>query len=294
MLALISAEEAEHHDKDLALLTKQLDFTGVKWEIVHWHDNNVDWGKYTCAKIQSPWDYHKRIDEFQAWLSKVAQVTTLLNPIPIINWNIDKRYLKELINAGIPTIQTTFVENEMDLCKQEHILDNDIIVKPAISAGSNDTFRFISKKDEAYAHAKNILSSGRTVLIQPYLKTIDTFSESGIIFINGKFGHAISKSAIFGDTKNEHNGLYFEAKVIKRDPTPLEKEFGERIIVWLTAKFGRVPLYARIDTVIDASGSPVVMELELLEPSLFLHLAEEADTAAMLAAACADALNQAR
>ncbi|MGA0081864.1 MAG: hypothetical protein ACO3IT_08875, partial [Ilumatobacteraceae bacterium] len=112
MIALVTTESARGYDKDLGILSRALDASGVKWNIVNWDNPQVQWSEYSIAVLRSPWDYHERIAEFSAWLRVVATQTRLLNSLPIVEWNLDKRYLRELMNADIAVMNTVFVESE--------------------------------------------------------------------------------------------------------------------------------------------------------------------------------------
>ena len=286
IIALVTAETAEHHDTDLVKIKRELDKQNVPWEVVHWHDKNVDWAQYAIAKVQSTWDYQDKIPDFRAWLSRCATLTTLCNSLEIIQWNIDKRYLRDVQSAGIAVIPTSFVETEKDVSNCA-LLGDDVIVKPAISAGSNDTGRYRCKRAEAEQQCRKILAGGRTVLVQPYLKEIDSLGETGLVYIAGKYSHAIYKQANFGDIVQSHNGLYVEGVVRAKTATDAELACGDKTMAFITNKFQSAPLYARIDMVTAAAG-PVIMEVELLEPSLYLQFSEGSPKA--MADACARAL----
>ena len=94
MIALVTTESARGYDKDLGILSRALDASGVKWNIVNWDNPQVQWSEYSIAVLRSPWDYHERIAEFSAWLKAVSTQTRLLNTLPIVEWNLDKRYLR--------------------------------------------------------------------------------------------------------------------------------------------------------------------------------------------------------
>ena len=173
MIALVTTESARGYDKDLGILSRALDASWVKWNIVNWDNPQVQWSEYSIAVLRSPWDYHERIAEFSAWLRVVATQTRLLNSLPIVEWNLDKRYLRELMNADIAVMNTVFVESETDLAHE--VLSADVIVKPAISAGSNNTARYKHDVAGATDHARKLLSNGIAVLAQPYQSAIDEY-----------------------------------------------------------------------------------------------------------------------
>ena len=290
MIALVTTESARGHDKDLGILSRALDASGLKWNIVNWDDPQVQWSEYSIAVLRSPWDYHERIAEFSAWLKVVATQTRLLNTLPLVEWNLDKRYLRELMNADIAVMNTVFVESETDLAHE--VFSADVIVKPAISAGSNNTARYKHDVVGATDHARKLLSNGIAVLVQPYQSAIDEYGETGLVYLGGQFSHGFRKAPIFADADQNHNGLYVVEDITLRIPSATERAFGDKVVAFVTNKFGTAPLYARVDMVMNAAGVPELMELELTEPSLFLHLDDESPARAALAFANAATTNE--
>ena len=290
MIALVTTESARGHDKDLGILSRALDASGAKWNIVNWDDPHAQWSDYSIAVLRSPWDYHERIAEFGAWLKVVATQTRLLNALPIVEWNLDKRYLRELMNADIAVMNTVFVESEADLAND--VFSGDVIVKPAISAGSNNTARYKHDVAGATDHARKLLSNGIAVLVQPYQSAIDEYGETGLVYLGGEFSHGFRKAPIFADKDQNHNGLYVVEEITLRIPSAAERAFGDKVVAFVTNKFGVSPLYARVDMVVNGDGVPELMELELTEPSLFLHLDDESPARAALAFANAASMNE--
>ena len=290
MIALVTTESARGHDKDLGILSRALDASGVKWNIVNWDDPQVQWSDYSIAVLRSPWDYHERIAEFSQWLKVVASKTRLMNSLPIVEWNLDKRYLRELMNAEIAVMNTVFVESETDLLNEVFALD--VIVKPAISAGSNNTARYKFDAPGAIKHARKLLNNGISVLVQPYQNAIDEYGETGLVYLGGQFSHGFRKAPIFADKDQNHNGLYVVEEITLRIPSDAERAFGDKVVAFVKNKFGQAPLYARVDMVVNAQGVPELMELELTEPSLFLHLDDASPARAALAFANAAAANE--
>ena len=290
MIALVTTESARGHDKDLGILSRALDASGVKWNIVNWDDPQVQWSDYSIAVLRSPWDYHERIAEFSRWLKLVAMKTRLMNSLPIVEWNLDKRYLRELMSADIAVMETVFVESEADLANE--VFSRDVIVKPAISAGSNNTARHKHDAAGAREHARKLLNNGISVLAQPYQSAIDEYGETGLVYLGGEFSHGFRKAPIFADKDQNHNGLYVVEEITSRIPSNAERAFGDKVVAFVKNMFGHAPLYARVDMVVNAQGVPELMELELTEPSLFLHLDDASPARAALAFASAAESNE--
>lgn len=281
MIALVTAEVSRDLDEDLPILGAALERAGTQFHFVNWHDA-VDWSQYAAVFLRSPWDYHLRRDEFLAWLRDVSRATRVFNTYDVVEWNSDKRYLGELTNAGIPVVSTRFVVTA-DESTVRDVLDevgNDIVVKPSISAGSHDTVRYRDASlvlGEVVAHVSRILAAGAVAMIQPYESGIDERGETGMVWLNGTLSHSFRKGAILAEQPDMGNGLYAAEDIASRTATKEEVALGERIMAFLSSRFGAPPLYARVDVIPDADGKPQLMELELVEPSFFLAYAPGAD-----------------
>lgn len=284
-IALVTCAEAREHDSDLPFLVRALGDRGIIADIVDWDNASVDWAKYSMAIVRSPWDYHRRYNEFVECLRVVSTTTVLHNSADMIEWNTNKVYLGELADAGIPVIPTTYVRGAEDivLVSNEGKLDKDIVVKPTVSAGSNNTERHEESPVKAAAHLGALIDAGKVAMVQPYQRFIDEQGETGMLYFNGEFSHAFRKGAILATGDNIKNGLYTEEDISERTPRSGERELGESVMSYVIQKFGVAPLYARVDVVRGSGGFPVLMELELAEPSLYVHL--DADSPARFAAA---------
>jgi glutathione synthase/RimK-type ligase-like ATP-grasp enzyme len=271
-VALVTCREALGIDYDMPLLLEAVRAAGIAVDEVCWDDESIDWSTYNHVVIRSTWDYHRRYDEFMQWVRSVSSVSTMSNSLDVITWNTDKHYLAEVAAMGLPVVPTVFIEPGHDgWPDQVHDLlaHGDVVVKPAISAGSNDTERH-SNIDAAQKHISELLSAHRSVMLQPYMADVDVESETGLVFIDGKFSHAFAKGALLAQEKNMSGGLYAEEEIGVRQPTAEQLLIGERAVKWLTSRFGKL-LYARVDLLPTAQG-PVIIELELAEPSLYLLL----------------------
>jgi len=272
VIALVTSREARDHDKDLQPVYDALIARGVEVETHNWDDAAVNWKLFAAAIVRSPWDYHRRFDEFMHWLRHVSQCTTLHNPADVIAWNLDKTYLTECVAAEIETIPTLFVYSEDDLVDEVHeLLASDVVVKPTVSAGSNNTERFQNNYHAAVAFVGEVLLLGKTVMVQPYQKSIDEEHETALNYFNGQFSHAFRKGAILSSGVNVKNGLFVVEDISPRRPTETQRALGDAVMSFLETRWGEVPLYARIDMVPGDTGAPVVIEIEMAEPSFFFH-----------------------
>jgi len=280
-VALVTCREALGIDYDMPLLLEAVRATGIAVDEVCWDDESIDWSTYDQVVIRSTWDYHRRYDQFMQWVRAVSAVSTISNSVDVIAWNTDKHYLAEVAEMGLPVVPTIFIEpGDTDWLDDLGMLlaTGDVVVKPTISAGSNDTERH-SNIDVAQKHISELLSAQRSVMLQPYIADVDVESETGLVFINGKFSHAFAKGPLLAQAKNMSGGLYAEEEIGVRQPTAEQLLIGERAMKWLLSRFGKL-LYARVDLLPTAHG-PVIIEIELTEPSLYLLL--HPDTATELA-----------
>ena len=270
---------------DDELLADALRERGAGAEFVEWDDQGVEWDAFDRVVIRSTWDYTQRRRKFLAWAERVDG--RLRNPPALVRWNSDKHYLGDLAAAGLPVVPTRYIEPGDDAGE----LSGEIAVKPAISAGGRDTGRF---GPHAYAVARelidSIVSGGRAAMVQPYLDAVDREGETALVFIAGELAHVLAKRAVLApdevapirdDALGAAEAMYDPTLVTIGDSTDDERELGRRVVAYLAKRFGEAPLIARVDTVRDASGAPVLLELEAVEPNLYLRQAPH--TAELLA-----------
>lgn len=279
---MVTTAAARGLDVDLPILGAALERAGTQFHVCDWDDPSVDWSLYAAVFLRSPWDYPVRREEFEGWLHAVDRATRLFNPADVVSWNIDKTYLAELAQAGVPVIDTRFV-GAVDAASVRDVLDelgNDIVVKPSVSNGANNAVRYrdaASDLDEVLRHVARVSTTGTTAMIQAYQPGIDTAGETGMVWLNGEFSHAFRKGPILHEEPDMGNGLFAAEDITARQPTDAEMSVGEQVMSFLGRKFGTPPLYARVDVIPDSSGAPQMMELELVEPSMFLACAPGAD-----------------
>lgn len=229
--------------------------------------------------VRATWDYHTRPAEFTAWLAELERSgMPVHNPVPVLRWNMDKHYLRELEQEGVAVAATAWVEDES--IPLEELLEqrgwDDVVVKPAVSCNGWRTFRSHrarAREDEA---AFQLARSAGAVMVQPFVPMIAREGEWSLIYIRGRYSHAALKQPRDGGfmVQPEHGGRS-EAAI----PMSCMLQDAERI---LAAAPGPT-LYARVDGVRQGRHL-ILMELELLEPHLFFELRPQA------AAEFADAL----
>ena len=281
---IASCAPALGQDEDEPLLLAALADAGVTAGVADWADPSVDWAAADAVVVRSTWDYAPRRDDFLAWARKVEGVTRLFNPADVLAWNTDKRYLAELADAGIPVVPTAWAATADELPAALGRWD-DLVVKPTVSAGARDTARFrAGEQDAAARFGAGILASGRSVMVQPYLTRLDSDGETGLVYLDGRYSHAFRKGALLAGAALGP-GLYAEEEIEPRIATAAQRAIGDAVLAATADRTGGAPLYARVDLVPGADGEPVLIELELTEPSLFLST--DPGAAARVAAAIA-------
>ena len=275
-MALVTcAEYPDGHADDIALLAPLADL-GLDATFTVWDDSGVEWDRFDLVVLRSTWDYPLRRDEFLAWAESVR---TLANPAPAVRWSSDKRYVRDLAAADAPCVPTSFVEPGATADDVAEAIANvartaaRFVVKPSIGAGSVDAGRFESADpasvDIAVKHATALVDDGRTAMVQPYLDGVDVSGETALIYIGGEFSHAIRKEALLSGAPTDVDGLFVEEQTSPIMPTDDALAAGEAVLAAAPVECGDL-LYARVDLLPDAGGHPLLLELELVEPSLFL------------------------
>jgi len=282
-LAFAASPEALDLDAGWPLLRDAAAAAGLVSSVVVWDDPGVDWTAFGLVVAIYTWGYVTRRERFLAWASAVAGQTTLANPEPVLRWNSDKAYLADLAAAGVPTVPTTWVPPGADWQPP----GRDYVVKPAVASGGIGAARFVARGVEAArAHVADLHRTGQTALVQPYLPAVDGDGETALVFFGGRFSHAVRKQGVLEADVGAIFGLWERQVVAPRAARPDELALAEGALRVVRARLGPVA-YARVDVVDGGDGRPVVMEVELIEPTLFLDLAP--DAAPRLAAVLASA-----
>lgn len=247
------------------------DGVDVAWEV---------WGGTAAADLvvlRATWDYADRPDEFLAWCDTVP---ALANPASVIRWNIDKSYLVELASRGVAVVPTAVVGPGEDPVWPS----GEFVVKPTIGAGSRGAGRF-TDHDAALAHLRAL---GVPALVQPYQSTVDEHGETALVFFGGEYSHSFHKGPMLVQGLEEsESGLYTMEQLKGIEPNDRQRQLGEQVLdvaADLLSLSRKDFLYARVDVVEGADGAPLLLELELTEPTLgFRYTGEEA--ASLLSAA---------
>jgi glutathione synthase/RimK-type ligase-like ATP-grasp enzyme len=283
-VALVTHPERPQLTEDDALGAAALRERGVRVDAVPWDAPDVAWEGYQAVVLRSAWDYHRRPGAFRTWLDALrASGANVWNPVPLLRWNMDKRYLLALA-AHVPTVPTELVEVGQPASLAALLLHREwaeAVVKPAISGGGDDTWRTAratASQDEGRFQA--LLRRG-TVLVQPFVEAVQQAGEYSLVYLGGRFSHAILKRPAAGEfrVQTQHGG-----QAEQRSPSEELLSQAQRVLEAVPFPWA----YARVDGCL-VEGSFHLMELEMLEPSL--ELWADADAPARFAQAVVEKLS---
>jgi glutathione synthase/RimK-type ligase-like ATP-grasp enzyme len=265
-VALATCAALPDGDEDAPLLTAALADRGLAAASAVWDDSAVDWRVFDLVVPRSTWDYAERRDAFLAWASSLGRVE---NSAAVLGWNSDKRYLAELEASGVPVVPTTVLAPGDPFTAP----GVPFVVKPAVSAGARGAAAYASGDERrAATHVAALHAAGRTALVQPFFETIHEDGETGLVYLGGSYSHAVGKAAILEPGRPPTEGLYATETIERRTASADERVVAEAALA--AAPFAASALlYARVDLVPGPAGEPLVLELELTEPSLYLGYA---------------------
>ncbi|WP_180372205.1 ATP-grasp domain-containing protein [Boudabousia liubingyangii] len=289
LVYLVTSVNHPQLDADNQVLISALEERGMEPRVVVWNDPSVDWEAANLVIVRSVDDYAQHRDEFLEWAHSVRR---LLNHPDILTWNTDKHYLQELADRGLQTIPTTWLEPAQNLNKHQihsrFPALGDFVVKPAVSSGGRDAGRYTanlaSSRQEAIMHAVELLAEGRTVMVQRYLEEIDTHGELSLIYVNGLISHVVEKRPMLHSSITGPDAISqpVEEVTVVREATAEEWHWGEEIRSvlhgYVKERMGRDELFLfnRIDLVRKNGGGYYVMEVSMVDASLYLSSSETA------------------
>jgi glutathione synthase/RimK-type ligase-like ATP-grasp enzyme len=260
-VALASCLALPKTDFDEAPLVRALRSAGLGVEVLAWDDPTAEFSSARLTLLRSTWNYAQQPERFAEWLARTAGVTALWNPLPVVRWNLHKGYLLDLARAGVQVAPTHLVPRG----SLEELADiaaargwNDVVVKPAVSAGSRLTLRTDAATEQGGAHLRALVTR-EDALVQPYLPGVEGYGERALVFIDGELTHTVRKGRRFAGDLESITG-------------PMTVSDDEAALAHAALAAAPTPsMYARVDVARGIDGSPVLMELELIEPSLFFE-----------------------
>lgn len=270
-------------------LADALAAAGVEVAPAVWGDPAVDWAGFDLLLLRSTWDYHERRADFHAWVRRAGALAPLWNPPGVVAWNTDKTYLRRLAERGVPTVPTRWLAAGSPTDLAALVVAEgwtEAIVKPTVGLGSSGLLRVGSDAladGSAQAHLDELLGAG-DAMAQPFLGSLERVGELSMLFFGGAFSHALHKRPPAGEFRVQP---YFGAVEVPATPTPAERAVADAVLACVEQEI----LYARVDLVAGDDGAPLLMELELIEPALYLGVdpASADRFARVLAEAVADA-----
>ena len=260
-------------DPDWPLLSAALVDAGADAMAIPWDHEDLDWQRFDLVVTNSTWDSVDRPQEFLAWARRTARATTLMNPLPAIEWNIDKTYLDALAVRGVPIVPTEWVVDAGRWTPPPY----EFVVKPSISAGGRQTARYSQEDAAAVAHVRRLVDQGQTVMVQPYMASIDSAGETKLVFIDGDFSHAVRIGPLLAAGEGVIERLWERAVPMEvTAPTAAQLGTARDVLAAVQAEVPDALLYARVDLVTGGNGEPLLGEVELVDPSLLLRFADRA------------------
>jgi glutathione synthase/RimK-type ligase-like ATP-grasp enzyme len=238
-----------------------------------WNDPDVDWAAFDLVLASGTWDNIHHVDAFLTWVDGVAASGVPVRNSPAtLRWNIDKHYLQDLERAGVPTVPTLWVEPGASDGEVASLVwpEGEVVVKPSVSGGGNRTARYRSHEQAgARAHIAELVAAGRTAMVQPYEPRVDTEGEAALVFVGGRFTHALHKEPMIRRGVGPLDNLIDNQVVSAAAATAAERDLASRALAAAEDLLGPTS-YARVDMVETVDRGPALLELELLDPVLFI------------------------
>lgn len=264
-------------DESWPLLAAAFSAAGCTATARAWTDTSVPWSGFDAVVVTYAWDYTAGRDAFVEWAEAVASETTIVNALPLLRWNSEKTYLADLAADGVPIVPTDFVAPG----EPWRPPPGDFVVKPAVANGGLEAARYADAHAPAAAHVARLHAAGHVALIQPYLRRVDEVGETALIFLGGAFSHAVTKQPLLRADAGVTERLYEHHEIAPAAPRPDQLAVAEQVVSAARARHGDLA-YARIDLLDDEDGRPCLLELEAVEPALYLP---DADAGGLLATA---------
>lgn len=278
LVYLVTYSELPGLADDDRLLLDELRRLGLRAVPAVWDDPAVDWAAARVAVVRSTWDYHHHHERFIEWVDRAGALTHLFNPPDTLRWNSHKGYLADLEAKGVPVVPTVWLAAGSEASLSEILASQGwarAVVKPAVSASGHETWRVRPGEAAKAQRRLDRLLAERDMMVQPFLPSVEEPGERSLMFIEGQHTHTVRRPAPFGAAAGE----MAEPRLVEAAPDEVALAYK------VLHAAGQRTMYARVDIARDEEGTPRLMELEVIEPSLFL--AQSPPATRMLAAATA-------
>jgi len=261
-VALVTCADERYQESEVHVAADALRAAGVSTDVVSC-DEDRDWGAYELVVVRTPWDYFDRVTQFLDWAARVERETSLVNPADVLRWNSHKGYLAEFTAKSVPTVPTRLVPGpSTDVADQiREVPWEEIVVKPAVDGGARHAWRG-RRDDPSLSRVAERLTEHGDVVVQPFVPAI-VDGERSLVFLGGRFSHAVRKVPKAGDYRSQR---HLGGHEVDHEPDSAELQVA---LAAMAAAPGRLT-YARVDLV-EWEGAPVLIELEVIEPDLFLR-----------------------
>ena len=272
--------------KEDGLLMDGLEKLNLKTIKKDWNDHKFKWSSTKSAIFRSTWDYFDQFSNFRNWLDIVKDQCFLINPYKQINWNLDKHYLLDLQKKDLPIVESVFVSKKSQLDLETISKSKNwknIVVKPTISGAARHTYHLKNNEIKKFQNKWLSLTNNEDFMVQEFQKNILSYGEIAVMLFGGKYSHSVLKKAKKGDFRVQDD---FGGSVEIINPSLEIIDLAEKTVKSLKT----MPLYARVDIILDNGNNPVISELELIEPELWFRFKEE--SAYKLAEIVKDFLNK--
>lgn len=280
-IGVVTCMELPEPDTDEEIQLDAIRQAGAGASLVAWDDPDQDLTRFDLLVLRSCWDYPWKEQLFRQWLERAESQVQIVNPPEMVRWNLHKRYLLDLAAEGVPVVHTRLLEAGSTIPEFETALADlgcsRFVIKPAVSAGSWLTHFFEESEIESARDLIREKGGDRDWLLQPFVRSVESGGERANVYLGGEWSHCVVKSPRFVGQD--------ESVTVGGEVLPEDRELGERALELAPG----VATYARVDTVRDENGQPMIAELELIEPSLFLLQYPQARS--LFAKSCLNALS---
>jgi glutathione synthase/RimK-type ligase-like ATP-grasp enzyme len=271
-VGVAASSEFPELDAGWPALRAALMAAGLDPVVVAWDRESAGGGNLDLVIVNYCWGYVTRLSAFLAWAERTAARSLVMNPVPALRWNSDKAYLSDLAAAGVPTVPTTFIAPGEPWSPPA----GDYVIKPSVGSGGWWAARYArGDREAAERHVAALHGAGQTVLLQPYQRSADTTGETAMVFFGGQFSHAVHKAALLEPDRGPADALWEREVITPTAPSARHLQLARAAMATVARRLGETA-YARVDVIDGNDGAPAVLEVELVEPSLFLPAAEGA------------------
>ncbi len=261
-----TSEESLSLDDSWPLLREALAVEGLASSVMVWNDPTVDWDRFDLVLASFAWGYVVHRRDFVAWAYEVETRTRLVNSASVLDWGSDKTYFIDLAAEGVPIVPTEWVAPN----GRWRPPSDDYVVKPSVASGGIDAARYVTQDVEiADRHIRRLHAEGQTVMVQPYQSRIDAEGETALIFLGHTYSHAIHKQSLLRADVGVTERLWEQQVISAAEPRRDQQVLAENVMEAVARLVGPTT-YARVDVVDGSAENPLVLEVEVVEPSLFL------------------------